>query len=178
MPSGAAFGIALRGLGSSTHGSREARKAVSPLWASAEPSIGAGARLAVGYFGQCRREHRAAVRVNLLGPIGPTGIGCPKAGITPTAFRESAPWQDDRRGDITRGRPPRRVGPLQQSPLQKGAVMQAITVRDRDAGVSGLTLTDMLYPPRRPKRCHRAGVCREEPPPAWLIDTRSPVVTG
>ena len=31
-------------------------------------------------------------------------------------------------------------------PLQKEAVVQAITVRDRDAGVGGLSLTDMPYP--------------------------------
>src|SRR6516162_4145648 len=30
--------------------------------------------------------------------------------------------------------------------IQKDAVMQAITVRDRDAGVGGLSLTDLPYP--------------------------------
>ena len=38
--------------------------------------------------------------------------------------------------------------------------MQAISVRDRDAGAGGLSLTDMPYPPRRRKRRHRGGACR------------------
>ena len=42
--------------------------------------------------------------------------------------------------------------------------MQAITVRDHDAGVGGLSLTDVPYPHAAPERRHRTGTCRRVHP--------------
>src|ERR1039458_540445 len=65
----------------------------------------------------------------------------PQAGVTGTLLRL---------GDKGIGqRPSFGFGPPsthRQIPSEKGAAMQAITVRDHDAGVSGLSLTDVPYP--------------------------------
>jgi NADPH:quinone reductase-like Zn-dependent oxidoreductase len=51
--------------------------------------------------------------------------------------------------------------------------MQAITVRDRDAGVNGLSLTDLPYPHAAENdvivQVHAAGFTRGERPPGKTI---------
>jgi len=47
------------------------------------------------------------------------------------------------------------------TPHQERPEMQAITVSDRDAGVAGLSLTDLPHPEAASERCRRAGTRRE-----------------
>jgi NADPH:quinone reductase-like Zn-dependent oxidoreductase len=72
-------------------------------------------------------------------------------------------------------------------PLWKGAVMQAITVRDRDAGVAGVSLSDMPYPTASQNdvivRVHAAGFTPGELawPTTWVDRAgrdRTPSVPG
>ncbi len=71
----------------------------------------------------------------------------PAAGTTPRAPSRGLPW---RGAPIEASHAGLSFGLDVQGrfdhPLQKGAAMQAITVRDREAGVGGLSLTDIPYP--------------------------------
>lgn len=46
------------------------------------------------------------------------------------------------------------------STIREEIAMQAIAVRDRDAGLAGLSLTDLPYPHAAEERRHRARACR------------------